>query len=84
MLRSAMGIYGILAILAVFLEPFCRIGIQYLILRLTGSLCAMFGTKTQTALIADFGEVMRMLLGMTGAMCILLLVSTVCFLKGVG
>ena len=44
----------------------------------------MFGTKTQTALIADFGEVMRMLLGMTGAMCILLLVSTVCFLKGVG
>ena len=83
-LRSAMGIYGILAILAVFLEPFCRIGIQYLILRLTASLCAMFGTKTQTALIADFGEVMRMLLGMTGAMCILLLVSTVCFLKGVG
>lgn len=83
-LRSAMGIYGILAILAVFLEPFCRIGTQYLILRLTASLCAMFGTKTQTALIADFGEVMRMLLGMTGAMCILLLVSTVCFLKGVG
>lgn len=83
-LRSAMGIYGILAILAVFLEPFCRIGIQYLILKLTGGLCAMFGTKTQITLIGDFGEVMRMLLGMTGAMCILGLVSTVCFLKGVG
>lgn len=82
--RSAMGVYGILAILAVFLEPFCRIGIQYLVLKLTGSLCAMFGTKTQLSLIGDFGEVMRMLLGMTGAMCVLGLVSTVCFLKGVG
>lgn len=83
-LRSGMGIYGILAILAVFLEPFCRIGVQYLILKATAALCGFFGTKTQCALIGDFGEVMRMLLGMTGAMCILLLVSTVCFLKGVG
>lgn len=82
--RNAMGIYGIIAILAVFLEPFCRIGIQYLVLKGVSSLCGMFGTKTQVSLIGDFGEVMRMLLGMTGAMCILLLVSTVCFLKGVG
>lgn len=82
--RGAMGIYGILAILAVFLEPFCRIGIQYLMLKFTVALCAMFGTKSQLSLIGDFGEVMRMLLGMTGAMCILGLVSTVCFLKGVG
>ena len=33
--------------------------------------------------IGDFSEVMRMLLGMTGAICVLGLVSTVCFLKGV-
>ena len=35
-------------------------------------------------MIDDFGDVMRMLLAMTGGMCLLLLVSSVCFLKGVG
>ncbi len=81
--RSTIGVYGILAVLAVFLEPFCRIGIQYLVLKLAAGLCAIFGTKAMTGLVGDFSEVMRMLLGMTGAMCILLLVSTVCLLKGV-
>ena len=82
-LRGAMGIYGILAILAVFLEPFCRIGIQYLILRAAAAFCGLFAPKAVTTVIADFSEVMRMLLGMTGAICVLGLVSTVCFLKGV-
>lgn len=83
-LRGAMGIYGILAILAVFLEPFCRIGIQYMILKAASAFCGLFAPKAVTTVIADFSEVMRMLLGMTGAICVLGLVSTVCFLKGVG
>ena len=82
-LRGAMGVYGILAILAVFLEPFGRIGIQYLILKATAAFCGLFAPKAVTTVIADFSEVMRMLLGMTGAICVLGLVSTVCFLKGV-
>lgn len=84
LLRNAVGIYGILAILAVFLGPFGRIGVQFLILKGAACLCAIFGSKHDTELIDDFSEVMRMLLGMTGAMCLLLLVSSVCFLKGVG
>ena len=84
MLRGAVGIYGILAILAVFLGPFSRIGVQFLILKGAGALCGMFGGKSATGLIDDFGDVMRMLLAMTGGMCLLLLVSSVCFLKGVG
>ena len=82
-LRGAMGIYGILAILAVFLEPFCRIGMQYLILKVASAFCGLFAPKAVTTVIADFSEVMRMLLGMTGAICVMGLVSTVCFLKGV-
>ena len=84
MLRGAVGIYGILAILAVFLGPFSRIGVQFLILKGAGALCGLFGGKSATGLIDDFGDVMRMLLAMTGGMCLLLLVSSVCFLKGVG
>ena len=47
-------------------------------------MCGLFGGKSATGLIEDFGDVMRMLLAMTGGMCLLLLVSSVCFLKGVG
>lgn len=82
--KNAAGIYGILAILAIFLEPFSRIGIQYLILKATASVCGIFGSKRMMGLIEDFSTAMGLLLGMTGAVCLLLLISTVCFLKGVG
>lgn len=82
--KNAAGIYGILAILAIFLEPFSRIGIQYLILKATAAVCGIFGSKRMMGLIEDFSTAMGLLLGMTGAVCLLLLISTVCFLKGVG
>lgn len=83
-MKNAAGIYGILAVLAVFLEPFLRIGIHYLMLKATASVCAIFGSGRMTGLIEDFSSAMGLLLAMTGATCLLLLISTVCFMKGVG
>lgn len=83
-MKNAAGIYGILAVLAVFLAPFLRIGVHYLVLKLTAALCAVFGTKAMTELIGDFASAMGLLLAMTGSGCLLVLISTVCFLKGVG
>lgn len=83
LVKNAAGIYGILAILAVFLEPFLRIGVHYMVLKLTSAVCGMFGTKQITGLIEDYGSAMGLLLAMTGSVCLLLLISTVCFLKGV-
>ncbi|MDD5864781.1 MAG: stage III sporulation protein AE [Firmicutes bacterium] len=84
LMKNAAGIYGILAVLAVFLQPFLKIGVHYLILKLTAALCALFGEKRLTELIGDFSSAMGLLLAMTGSECLLLLISTVCFLKGVG
>lgn len=84
LMKNSAGIYGILATLAVFLTPFLRIGTQYLVLKGTAAVCAMFGSKAVVGLIGDFSSAMGLLLAMTGAMCLLLLISTVCFLKGVG
>ena len=84
LMKNTAGVYGILAGLAVFLNPFLKIGIHYLILKLTAALCALFGAKRMTALVGDFSGAMGLLLAMTGAECLLLLISTVCFLKGVG
>ncbi len=83
-MRNAAGIYGIFAILAVFLLPFLRIGCHYLLLRLTGAVCAVFGVKRCTDLITHFSSAMGLLLAMTGSVCLLQLISTVCFLRGVG
>lgn len=84
LVRNAAGVYGILAILAVFLAPFLQIGIHYLILKATAAVCSVFGTKRVTELIGDFSGAMGLLLAMTGASCLLLLISTICFMKGVG
>lgn len=81
--KSATGVYGILAILAVFIGPFLKIGVQYVLLNITGSVCSVFGAKRQTALLKDFSAGMGMILAMTGTVCLLLLISVVCFMKGV-
>lgn len=82
-MKSAAGIYGILAIIAVFVGPFLKIGAQYLTLKLTGSVCQIFTGKQESTLLKDFSGGMGMLLGMTGTVCLLLLISVVCFMKGV-
>lgn len=82
--KNVAGIYGIFAVLALIAEPFLRIGVHYLILKFTAAVCGIFGSKRVTGLIGDFTSIMGLLLAMTGAMCLMILISTVCFLRGVG
>lgn len=84
LLKNAAGIYGILAVLALFLHPFLQIGLHYLILKLTAAICSVFGTSRMTGIIECFSTAMGLLLAMTGAACVMVLISTVCFMKGVG
>lgn len=82
-MKSAAGIYGLLAILSVWIGPFLQIGVQYLLLKITAAICGVFGCKSSVNLIRDFSGVMGFLLAMIGTVCLLLLISTVCFMKGV-
>lgn len=82
-MKSAAGIYGLLAIAAVCIGPFLQIGLQYLMLKISAAICSVFGTKETTGLIQDFSGAMGLILAMTGTVCLLLMISTVCFMKGV-
>ena len=82
-MKSAAGVYGIIAILALYAGPFIKIGVQYLLLKATTAVCAAFGEKSLVDTIQNFGEVMGFLLAMTGTVCLLLMISTVCFMRGV-
>lgn len=84
LLKNAAGLYGILALLAVFLEPFFKIGIQYLMLKATAALCGILAPKEVSGLIDDFAGAMGLLLAMTGSISLMFLISVVCFMKGVG
>jgi stage III sporulation protein AE len=82
--KNGAGIYGMMAILAIVMGPFLQIGIQYLLLKATAAVCGLFGTKSIISLVQDFTSAMGLLLAMTGSSCLLLLISAVCFMKGVG
>lgn len=83
LLKNAAGIYGILAVLALFLYPFLQIALHYLFLKLTAAVCSVFGSTGMSNLIDAFSSAMGQLLGMTGSACVMVLISTVCYLKGV-
>lgn len=84
LVKNAAGIYGLLAILAVTIGPFMKIGLHYLLLKASAAVCGVFGSKKITEIIQDFSTAMGLLLAMTGTVCLLLMISTVCFLRGVG
>lgn len=82
--KSAAGVYGLWAIIAIAVGPFIRIGVLYLLLKLTAALCSVFAGKKMSELLQGFSTAMGLLLGMTGAVSLLFVISIVCFLKGVG
>ena len=84
LMKSTAGVYGILAVLAICIGPFLKIGLLYLLLKLTGSISHVVGYKPAAALAEDFSGGMGLVLAMTGSVCVLLLVSLVCFMKGMG
>lgn len=81
-MKNAAGVYGILAIISLFIGPFLKIGIQYILIKATSAISAVFSNNAPTELLKDFSDGMGLVLAMTGTVCLLLLVSVVCFMKG--
>ena len=81
-MKNAAGVYGIFAVIAVCIGPFLQIAAQYLLLKLCGAVCNVFWNKSSSGLIENFSTGMGFALAMTGTVCILLLISLVCFMKG--
>ena len=82
--KNAAGVYGLLAVIAILILPFLRVGILYLMLKGTDAICGIFSAGKISELVKGFSDAMGFLLGMTGTVSLLFLVSIVCFLKGVG
>lgn len=83
LMKNAAGIYGLLAMIALWIGPAVQIGIQYIMLKLTAGICEMLGSKQMSELMKDFSSAMGMVLAMTGTVCVMFLISTISFMKGV-
>lgn len=83
LLRAGTGLYGMLAVFGICLLPFLRIGLQYLLLRLAGALCGLFGKGSQRPLLEELTRVMGLVLALTGIACLLALMILVLCIRTV-
>ena len=83
-LGSGAGIWGILTVLAVFLAPALRIGVQYLLLKLTAAAGEALGCGRCAGVVGDFAGGMGLLMALCWTQAVMLLITSVCFLKGMG
>lgn len=84
MLKNAAGIFGMLAVISICLVPLIRIGLQYVILKLTAAVSGVIGETPLVDLVESVGDAMGCLVGLTGGCGFMLLVSCVCSIKAVG
>lgn len=80
-MRNAVGVYGLIVTIAICLGPFLKIGIHYLLLKLTAVICSIFANKSAGKLLDEMTGAMGLVLAMTGAVCLLLLISIVCLIR---
>ena len=83
LMKNSAGVYGLIVLAALLIGPFVRIGVHYLLLMITAAICGVFSEKNISSLIEDFSAGMGFTLAMTGITSLLLMVSVVCFMKGV-
>ncbi len=83
LIRSSVGVFGMLAVLAICIVPFLRIGIQYLMLKLTAAVGGVIGDSSLVKLTGAMASAMGMVLGMTGGCALMLLICCVCSMKTV-
>lgn len=80
LLKSAAGTFGMLAVLAIFALPFCRMGISYLSFKGTSALCGILGSS-QGGLLEAMTTAMGSLLAMTSSCAMMCMLSCCCFLR---
>lgn len=76
-LRGAVGVYGMVAVLMMCLLPFLQMAVHYLAYKFTAAISATVADSRTAGLIDSIGTAFGLILGMTGAGALLQLVSLV-------
>ncbi len=79
--KNAVGVFGMLAVLAICIGPFLRTALQYLLMKLVCAAGGALGPKPLLELMDAITQALGFLLGMTGTAALMLLIACVCYLK---
>lgn len=77
LLRSAIGVFGMLVVVAICLMPFLHLGAHYLAYKGTSALAATVADSRTAGLIDSIGSAFGLVLGMTASCAMLLIISMV-------
>lgn len=83
-MKNAIGMYGLFVIISICLGPFLKIAIHYLMLKFTASICGVFSEKHMSKTLQELTGGMSLILAITGTVCLLLLISILCYVRSSG
>ncbi|MEA4822530.1 MAG: hypothetical protein VB111_00235 [Clostridiaceae bacterium] len=75
LVRNALGVFGVLVLVATAAVPFLRIGIQFLLYKLAAAFSSLCADAPLVKLIDGIGESFGLLLGLCGTCTLLLLLA---------
>ena len=82
-LRNTVGVTGMAAVLAVCAVPFLRLGLRHLVFKAVAALTEPIGGERLAKLIGNIGTAMGMLMGLCGAMAVMLYITIISMMKAV-
>lgn len=83
LVRNAVGVFGMLAIVCVCMAPFLALGIRYLLYKAASVLAGAFADKRLASLIAAVGTAFGMVVGLVGAGAVMLFLAVISMIKAV-
>lgn len=83
LVRSSVGVFGVIAVLCVTITPFLSMGIRYLLFKAAASAASIFPDQRFSALIDGIGTAFGLMMAMTGTGALILIISLTSFIKAV-
>lgn len=81
LIRSSVGIFGLLGVLAVSIGPFIETGLGYLSMKCTAAVAAAAGEKQLSGLISAMAGAIGLITALVGVSTLLIMISCVCFMR---
>ncbi|MGN1002103.1 MAG: stage III sporulation protein AE [Oscillospiraceae bacterium] len=83
LLRNTVGVFGLLAVLAVCVTPFLQLGVRYLLFKAAAAVAESIAGSALGRLIDGIGSVYGMVLGLVGTAAVFLFISILSLIRTV-
>ncbi len=82
-IKASVGVFGLIAVMALCLTPFLRIGLRYLLLKAAAAIAQGMAGERSAKLIDNVGTAYGMVLAIVGVEAIFVYISVISILKAV-